>query len=104
MAKSWEQVRRESAVNETRVATYRSLSEAEQRIADGRHREGVSWKAIEEALAGSELSNAELETEDDIYLASLARFVAALGGHLEVRAVFAEETITVRRDPEPNAD
>ena len=38
--------------------------------------------------------------EPDLYLTTLTRFVAALGGHVEVRAVFPEETITVRRDPE----
>jgi hypothetical protein len=48
----------------------------------------------------SELSDTEPEAEDDIYLTTLTRFVAALGGHVEVRAVFPEETITVRQDPD----
>ena len=29
------------------------------------------------------------------------RYVAALGGHLEVRAVFPEETVTLLREPAP---
>jgi hypothetical protein len=87
-------------VNETRVATYKRLTDAEKRITDARRSRGESRETIGQALAGSELSDAELEAEDDIYLASLTRFVAALGGQVEVRAVFPEETITVRRDPD----
>jgi hypothetical protein len=36
---------------------------------------------------------------DDVYLDALARYVAALGGHVEVRAVFPDETITLLREP-----
>ena len=87
-------------MNETRVATYKRLTDAEKRITEARRSRGESRDTIGQALAGSELSDAELEAEDDIYLASLTRFVAALGGQVEVRAVFPEETITVRRDPD----
>jgi hypothetical protein len=34
-----------------------------------------------------------------VYLDALMRYVAALGGHLEVRAVFPDETITLLREP-----
>ncbi len=100
MPKSWEEIRRANPVNERRVATYRRLTEAEERVSRARHRAGVSWETIETALASSQLSDAELEATDDLYLMTLTRFVAALGGHVEVRAVFGEETITVRRDPD----
>lgn len=99
LPKRWERVRRESPVNVTRVATYERLTHAETRITEARRSRGESRGTIEPALAGSELSDAELEA-DDIYLACLTRFVAAPGGHVEVLAVFPEETITVRRDPD----
>ena len=35
----------------------------------------------------------------DLYLAALTEYVAALGGRLEVRAVFDGEEILVRRQP-----
>jgi len=87
-------------VNERRVAAYQRLLEAGEQISQARHRGGVSWATIEKALAASELSDAEVLIEPDLYLTTLTRFVVALGGHVEVRAVFAEETITVRREPE----
>jgi hypothetical protein len=74
--------------------------EAEERIAESLRRHGVSEATIMDALAGSELNDSEVEQEADLYLRTLQRYVAALGGHLEVRAVFPGETITVLRDPD----
>jgi hypothetical protein len=100
MAERWEDIRRANPVNERRVASYQRLLEAGEQISQARHRRGESWGTIEAALAASELTDAEVPVEPDLYLTTLTRFVAALGGHVEVRAVFPEETITVRRDPE----
>jgi hypothetical protein len=99
MAERWEDIRRANPVNERRVTAYQRLLEAGEGIAQARHRTGESWEMIENALATSELSDSEVSVEPDLYLTSLTRCVAALGGHVEVRAVFAEETITVRREP-----
>jgi hypothetical protein len=98
--RNWEIVRGERSLNEQRVATYVRLMDAQERIAQARSRRGVSDSTIDEALAVSELDDSEAEPEDDLYLGSLGRYVAALGGHLEVQAVFPDETITVRREPE----
>jgi hypothetical protein len=100
MERDWEEARRSKPVNEKRVMAYRRLMWAAERIGQARHRSGVSWTAIEEALAASELTDSEVPVEPDLYLTTLTRFVAALGGHVEVRAVFGEETISVRRDPD----
>ncbi len=39
--------------------------------------------------------------DHDIYLTELSRYVTALGGHLELRAVFPQETIVVLRSDAP---
>lgn len=100
MAERWEDIRRANPVNERRVAAHQRLLEAGEQISQARHRRGESWATIERTLAASELSDSEVRVEPDLYLTTLTRFVAALGGHVEVCAVFPEETITVRRDPE----
>jgi hypothetical protein len=100
MAERWEEIRRANPVNERRVAAYQRLLEAAEQISQARHRSGEAWTRIERALSAGELSDAELPVEPDLYLTSLTRFVAALGGHVEVRGVFPGETITVRRDPD----
>lgn len=97
--KSWREVRGQKPVNEKLVAAYDRVLEAEERIAQARSRRGETAARIAEALTLSEPDGAEVEVEEDLYLSVLARYVAALGGHLEVHAVFPEETITVRREP-----
>jgi hypothetical protein len=102
--KGWQTVRGQKPLNEQRVAAYERLMDAEEQIAQARSERGVSPATIDEALAASEPADSEMgpdeEPEEDLYLAMLARFVAALGGHLEVNAVFPEETITLRREPD----
>jgi hypothetical protein len=86
--------------NDPRVRTYERLMDAEELIAQARSRRGENPARIDEALDISEPTSSEVAVGDDLYLGSLGRYVAALGGHIEVQAVFPDETITVRRDPE----
>jgi len=85
--KNWREIRRQLPLNEEQVAIYRRLMDAEARLEEVRRRRGVSESALD-------------ASESDDYLATLARYVAELGGHLEVRAVFPEETITLLREPD----
>lgn len=94
--KSWRAVREQRPLNETRVAMYRRLMDAEERLDPQRRRRGVKETAFGDALEASEESVAP-----DLYLATVAEYVAALGGHVEVRAVFPEETVTLLREPAP---
>jgi hypothetical protein len=57
-----------------------------------------------ESLIGDTLDKHEPETGEpveDLYLAVVAEYVAALGGHIEIRAIFPEEQVRLLRDPEP---
>jgi len=101
-SKSWRTVRGQRPLNERRVAAYKRLMDAELRLSELRSRRGLSQSTIAEALAVSQPNISRIEQEDDVYLSTLSRYVAALGGHLEVRAVFPDETITLLR--EPNSD
>ena len=85
--KNWRTIREQRPLNEKRVETYRRLMDAEARLEDARRRRGVEETTLD-------------ASEDDDYLSTLARYVAALGGHLEVQAVFPEERITLLRQPD----
>jgi hypothetical protein len=76
------------------------LMEAQERIAHARYRRGVSDEKVQQAMEASAVDDSEAAHEEDLYLRMLAQYVAALGGHVEVVAVFPEETISVRREPE----
>ena len=42
----------------------------------------------------------EPQRREDLYLSARARFVEAMGGRLEVRAMFGDEAIVVRGEPD----
>ena len=90
---------REEPVNETRARLYARLMDAQDQIAVRLYQRGVSDRAVQDALdvVDEELSDAD--RREDLYLAALARYVAALGGRIEVKAVFEDEEIVVRREP-----
>jgi hypothetical protein len=90
---------REEPVSEMRVRLYEQLMEAQDRIAWARYARGVDDAAVLAALDAAQTDISPQQRREDLYLASLAAYVAALGGRLEVRAVFGEESVVVRTDP-----
>jgi hypothetical protein len=97
-SKSWHAIRGQRPLSERKVLTYKRLMQAEQRLVGACRRMGEGAGA--ETLAVTPPDLAPDEQDDDVYLSTLARYVAALGGHIEVRAVFPEETITLLREPD----
>jgi len=89
----------EEPVNEMRAALYARLMEAQERIAHAQYRRGVSHDAVVAALDAADESLSEDERREDLYLSAVTHYVQALGGRLEVRAIFDEEAIVVRREP-----
>jgi hypothetical protein len=90
-------------MNEKGVAMYERLMVAEELIAHARARYGVSDQTIMDALVASAPDASHPEEEEDPYLSELARYVAALGGHLKLLAVFPEEaTVVFGEGEEPN--
>jgi hypothetical protein len=95
-SRSWDEVKRGLPVSEAGMAFYGRLMAAEQRLEQERERRGVS-AADYDAAQVIDPATGEEETED---LARLALSVAALGGRLEVNAVFPDETIQLMIEPE----
>ncbi len=94
-----DEVRREEPVNEMRVRLYEQLMEAQERIAQARYARGVADATVVAALDAAETGISEQQRREDLYLASLGAYVAALGGRLEVRAVFGDGSVIVRTAP-----
>ncbi len=98
--KSWEQIRRETDLNEDRIAGYALLEKAERRFYRARKRRGVTDAMMAEALGVDEADAANVEADNgDLFLAALARHVAAAGGRLELRAVFDDEVVVLLSEP-----
>jgi DNA-binding XRE family transcriptional regulator len=94
-------VRAQRPLDEGRVETYRRLMDAELKLAAVRRRRGVSQATLAGELGVSQPNVSRIEQEDDVYLSTLARYVAALGGQLQVVAVFPEETVSLLEVPTP---
>ena len=98
--RSWKDVLADEPVNRMRAELYERLMEAQERIAHARYKHGVEDAVVQAALDTADERLSEDERRDDLYLSALARYVEALGGRLEVRAVFGDEAIVVRREPD----
>ena len=83
-------------MSEMRIAIYEQLMEAQERIAQSRYRHGVSDDEVVAAMDAAQTVPSESERQDDLFFSALSAYVHALGGRLEVRAVFPEEAIVVR--------
>jgi DNA-binding XRE family transcriptional regulator len=64
-------------------------------LAELRARRGTTQRELARTLGVSQANVSRVEHEDDVYLSSLSAYVAALGGRLEIRAVFPDEEITL---------
>ena len=63
------------------------------RLADLRESRGVTQTRLAGRMGVSQPNVSKIEGKQDLYLSTLNGYVAGLGGRLEVRAVFPDETI-----------
>jgi hypothetical protein len=92
----WEEIAAGRPLSDDHEAAYRQLSKGEHELDDVRKRRRLSPAKLDElAEARPVRSFAALSDE----LVSLTKVVEALGGHVEVRAVFDDQAITLLREP-----
>ena len=70
---------------------------AQEQIAHARYARGVAHEAVLAVMDAAATRPSEGERREDLYMSALSAYVQALGGRLELRAVFPEETIAVKR-------
>ena len=82
-------------VDEARALAYQRLMQADRLLA------AVRERLVPGAPAMTEWADpGELDREADLYLATLARYVSSLGGHIEVRAVVGDADVTLLTIPD----
>ncbi len=64
-------------------------------LAELRETRGATQQQVAEDLHSSQANISRIEHQDDLLLSTLRGYVAALGGHLEVTAVFPAQRITL---------
>jgi DNA-binding XRE family transcriptional regulator len=82
-------------VRRARVAAYKRAMEDALALAELRAQRGLTQTAVAETLGVSQANVSRVEHEEDLYLSTLRGYVAALGGELEVSAVFPDGRVTL---------
>ena len=61
----------------------------------------LTQQNLAEVLGVNQAAVSKLERRTDMYVSTLARFIEAMGGKLEIRAVFPDGVVTLERFSEP---
>jgi predicted transcriptional regulator len=93
----WKEIRskRIKPEDEPRIAKMREQMEAELALAALRKRRKKSQATVAKRLAVSQSNISQLERGGDPRISTVASYVDALGGKLEVIAVFDDERVTI---------
>lgn len=108
---SWEEVRRGMPSDPWAEAAYQRLGDLERMLLHVCYARGVSEQTVMDAL-GTETTPEYVEDETfvpfdiqpgegELFIALAGRAVAAMGGHLELRAVFPDQEFLLLAEPGP---
>lgn len=92
------ELRKELRADPARNEGYEPMHRAtEDAVRLGKLREARSMTQVQvaQALGSSQANVSKLERRDDVYLSTLSEYVEALGGRLELRAVFPDQVIAI---------
>lgn len=64
-------------------------------LSEIRRQRGLTQRDVAAVLDQSQANVSRVEREHDVYLSTLREYVRALGGELEVRAVFGDEIVAI---------
>jgi transcriptional regulator with XRE-family HTH domain len=95
----WREVRKRLAIDEQAVARER----LRLRLAILREQLGKSQVEVAELLGTSQPNVSQLERSEDLQLSSIARYIHALGGQLQVNAVVGNTTYRLIDDVDGSA-
>ena len=98
MTKPFAQLRdtvRSDPTRAARVDAYRQAMEDALALAEIREHRELTQSDIAEVLETSQANVSRIERQQDLYLSTLSRYVAALGGTLKVSAVFDDEEVEI---------
>ena len=89
-----EGLRGDPALNE-RYEPMRRATEDACRLGQLREARNMTQVQVAQVLGSSQANISKLERRDDLYLSTLSAYVEALGGRLDLRAVFPDQVITI---------
>jgi predicted XRE-type DNA-binding protein len=94
-------VRAMPAERQQKIANRVRQSLASMPLEEMRKARQMTQAKVAEALGVNQGEVSKIEHRTDLYLSTLAGYVEALGGELEIRAVFADREIRITQFGEP---
>ncbi len=82
-------------VQRERIAVHKRAMRDAIALADLRARQALTQREVAGSLGVSQANVSRIEHEEDLYLSTLRSYVEALGGRLEVNAVFADGVVSL---------
>jgi len=65
-------------------------------LAEIRHALSLTQSTLAETMDVGQAEISKIESRTDVFISTLRRFVKAMGGELEINAVFPDRTITIQ--------
>lgn len=69
---------------------------AEMDLAELRQALALTQATLADALGVKQAEISKIENRTDVFVSTLRRFIQAMGGDLEIRAVFPDRAVTIR--------
>ena len=82
-------------VRRERIEQFTRAMEDAVALAELRQSSNVTQREMAESLEVSQANISRIEHEEDLYLSTLRGYVEALGGRLEINAVFPDRTVAL---------
>jgi DNA-binding XRE family transcriptional regulator len=83
-----------------RVDSYKLAMEDALKLSELRAELGITQVDMARNLNVSQSNVSRIEHEDDLYISTLRGYVEALGGELQLQAVFPDRTVRIVQAPE----
>jgi len=82
-------------VRRARIEAYTRAIDDALALAELRNQRGVTQQEVAQTLNVSQANISRIEHREDVYLSTLRGYVAALGGRLEINAVFPDRSVSL---------
>ncbi len=80
---------------QSRIQDYKRAIDDALSLAAAREQRGLTQRDVANALGVSQANVSRIEHEEDLYLSTLRGYVRALGGSLEINAVFTDGVVAL---------
>ncbi len=97
MAKKWQEIKRDTGPGgQERQAAIRQAMEDAMALGDLRRARGLTQTDVARTLSVSQARVSNVEHQSDVCLSTLREYVEAMGGRLELSAVFDDDRVDLK--------